>query len=106
MKKVYEARDLIEAQMLKDYLETYGFECIIKGDLLLGGIGELPADSYPSIWLIHEEDYERVRERVRNFEQDRKDDQMFDNVWYCASCGEVIEAQFTQCWNCGAIRSR
>jgi DNA-directed RNA polymerase subunit RPC12/RpoP len=24
-----------------------------------------------------------------------------DKPWQCPSCGEKIEAQFTQCWKCG-----
>ena len=24
--------------------------------------------------------------------------------WRCAQCGESLEGQFTECWNCGASR--
>jgi hypothetical protein len=24
--------------------------------------------------------------------------------WTCAKCGEVLEPQFSQCWNCGSPR--
>ena len=27
-------------------------------------------------------------------------------LWKCPQCGEDIEGQFTQCWNCNAVRDR
>ncbi|MHC4331384.1 MAG: DUF7577 domain-containing protein, partial [Planctomycetota bacterium] len=28
-----------------------------------------------------------------------------DTPWTCPNCGEEVEAQFTNCWKCGANRS-
>lgn len=106
MKQVYTASDLVSAQMVKDYLESFGIESYVQGDLLIGAIGEIPANSYPTVWIMHDEDYERAEERVKNYEAQRPDDQIYDSVWKCLKCNELIEAQFTCCWNCGAERDK
>ena len=43
MLRIYEPRDLMEAQMLVGMLETEGIEARVVGSDLLGAIGELPA---------------------------------------------------------------
>jgi len=104
MKQVYSAGSLIDAQIVKDHLMSLNIECIIKGELLLGAIGEIPADTNPTVWVIDERDYDLALEKIKNFESDRTMDQMHFNVWKCCKCNELIEPQFTQCWNCGATR--
>lgn len=104
MKQVYTASDLIGAQMMKDYLTSFGIETFVQGDLLIGAIGEIPANSYPTVWILNDNDFERAEERVQNYEAKRPDDQIHNNVWKCLSCNELIEAQFTTCWQCGADR--
>lgn len=104
MKQVYIASDLVGAQVLKDYLVSYGIEAFVQGDLLAGAAGELPANNYPSVWILNDEDFERAEQRVKNFEASRADDQVFDSVWKCLSCDELIDPQFTCCWRCGEER--
>ena len=29
---------------------------------------------------------------------------MSEGVWRCGSCGETLEATFTECWSCGYVR--
>jgi len=106
MKQVYEASDLVNAQMLKDYLVSFGIEAIVKGELLVGAIGEIPADSYPTVWIVNENDLEKAKLRIKNFESQAPDDQMYNSVWKCMDCDELIDAQFTQCWKCGSERKR
>lgn len=103
MKQVYAAPDLITAQMFKDYLQMFNVDCIIKGDMLIGAIGEIPADTYPTVWVCDESDFDRARNLVKQFEENQG--QVYDNVWKCEDCDELIDAQFTQCWKCGKERS-
>jgi hypothetical protein len=104
MKQVYIAPDIVGAQMMKDYLVSFGIESFVQGDLLIGAIGEIPTNSYPTVWVLNDADIERAEERVRNFESQQQDDQVYSNVWKCIACDELIEAQFTHCWNCGRER--
>ena len=104
MKQVYSSPDMVSAQMVKDYLVAYGIEAFVQGDLLIGGVGELPANNYISVWVINDVDFERAEIRVQNYESLRKDDQVYDSVWKCIGCNELIDAQFTGCWKCGGER--
>lgn len=43
MKIIYQAENLIDAQLVKDVLAREGIPAFISGQYLLGGVGELPA---------------------------------------------------------------
>jgi hypothetical protein len=58
-------------------------------------------DTLPSIW-VPEEDRARARELI---ERALKETPAPDDDWICAGCGEAIEGQFTECWQCGAARA-
>ncbi|HFE38594.1 MAG TPA: DUF2007 domain-containing protein [Gammaproteobacteria bacterium] len=104
MKRVYSASNLFSAQIIKDYLQALGIDAFVQGELLMGAIGEIPADTYPSVWISNDEDYEVAKEQIKLYETQNTKDQVYRNVWKCISCDELMEAQFTQCWKCGAIR--
>lgn len=105
MKQVYLAADALDARMCKDYLEANHIQAIIKGEFLSGAAGELPVNTYPSVWVIDDEDYDLALSKVRIYESREPKDQIHHSPWVCSQCGESIEAQFTQCWRCGAERS-
>jgi len=104
MKQVYIAEDNISAQMVKDYLASRHIDSIIKGEMLIGAIGELPANSFPTVWVTDENDYDKAVDFIKSYEAGFVDEQVFDNVWKCGNCDELIDAQFTQCWKCGQER--
>ncbi len=104
MKRVYTARNLIEAQLLKDYLQSAGIEVYLQGEALTGAIGELPADVTPSLWLRSDRDEPLAKKLIASFNQPREQDLPFHDPWQCPQCGEAIEAQFSQCWRCGQQR--
>jgi len=106
MKQVYIAEDNITAQMMMDYLASRHIKSIIKGELLLGAVGEIPANTFPTVWIIYDEDYEQALQLVKIYEGGLSNEQLFNNVWRCEICGELIDAQFTQCWKCGEERVR
>jgi len=41
MKELYQARDPVEAQLLKDFLASYHIETVTQGEYLTGAAGEL-----------------------------------------------------------------
>lgn len=104
MKQVYAAANAADAQMCKDYLEAIGIPAIVKGEFLSGAAGELPANTYPTVWVVEDRDFELALKKVRMYESSSPEDQMFDTSWACPDCGESIDAQFTQCWKCGHER--
>ncbi len=104
MKQVYSAQDLIEAQFLKDFMLENRIEVIIKGEILLGAIGEIPANTSPTIWVLNDDEYDRACELVGVFESGDKTLSSEASVWKCLDCDELIEPQFSQCWSCGKTR--
>jgi len=103
MKKLYEALDRIEAQMLKDELEGAGVEAVILGDYLAGAAGELPTNIWPAVWVVEDRDLARAEELLAGFIQ-RTQEKQQSGGWRCSVCGEWVDAGFDLCWNCASPR--
>lgn len=104
MRKLYEAADRVEAQMLKDYLQEHGVATVLLGDFLSGGAGELPANIFPSLWVVKEEQYHHGRWLIEAFEENRREQS--SATWRCTVCGESIDPGFEICWNCATPRMK
>ncbi|MFZ0790664.1 MAG: DUF2007 domain-containing protein [Chromatiaceae bacterium] len=103
MQRLYVARDRIEAQLIHDFLDGHLIRTVVLGDFLSGAVGELPADICPALWVIDDMDLERAREVLARFlapGASRPD----ARAWTCPACGELVEAGFDLCWNCGRAR--
>lgn len=101
MKKVYSADNMVMTGYIKSLLESSHIECMIKNQMLAGGIGEIPPlECWPEIWIMHDDDYNEAMEIVNSTAADRP---VTNTFWKC-SCGETIEGQFSACWSCGAER--
>jgi len=101
MHRLYQARDRIEAQFLRDFLDRHLVEAVVLGDFLSGAAGELPVDIYPSVWVLHDQDLTRAEELLARF-LDRGTGSV--SPWTCPGCGEQVEGGFDMCWNCGRPR--
>jgi hypothetical protein len=99
MREVYQAADRVEAQMLKDHLSQAGIATTIVGDHLSGAVGELPANIFPTLWVLDDSDLERATHLTAVF-FDRPP--VSGNAWQCTVCGESIDGGFEICWNCGS----
>jgi hypothetical protein len=104
MRQLYLARDRIEAQLLFDFLDRHLIRTAVLGDYLAGAAGELPADIYPSVWVIEDQDLERGRELLARFLTDCAAPSEC-GPWTCPACGEGVEVGFDLCWSCGRARS-
>jgi hypothetical protein len=103
MYPLYLARDRIEAEFLRDFLDRHLIDAVILGDYLSGATGELPANLFPTVWLIHNEDRERGRELLTGFLTETHPADPADG-WTCAHCGESVSGDFDLCWNCNGTR--
>ena len=72
MRCVYQARDGLEAHMVADLLQQVGVAARVQGDLLQGGVGELPAAGLVSVWVDNEEET-RAREVVEGYLREQPD---------------------------------
>ena len=99
-KTVYSAANISLVSIFKNILEGRGIKCWIKHEALLAGIGELPPiETWPQL-CVENDDYSEAK-RIVEEALAAKD---INIAWKCDSCGEVIEGQFTECWNCGKSR--
>ncbi len=101
MRPLYQAADRIEAQRLVDFLAQHDIEAVIVGDFLSGGIGDLPADIYPVVWLPDNRHWFMASRLLETF---LTPDPRADESWICPSCNERVEGSFEVCWNCGQER--
>ena len=104
MKSVYSARDAVDAHLVKTFLDEQGIESVVQGEALSNILGEIPVtrETLPSVW-VREEDYDRATEALAGFRADA-DAAKSGPSWTCPTCGETIEPQFSECWNCSARR--
>jgi len=55
MQPIYTASDIMEAHILKGFLEQRGIEAHVSGYYLQGGIGELPVGNQVQLWVAEED---------------------------------------------------
>lgn len=107
MIKVYTASTPAEAYILKGILESNGIASEVQGDQLFNLVGELPfsEETAPTVWVLDDSTCSKALRVVENY-RDNIDQQTNDpsRNWVCPSCGEVLEGQFTECWQCGESR--
>jgi hypothetical protein len=99
VKRIWSGSSLHDTTHFKNLLDQAGIGCMIKNRELGGALGDLPVlDCGPELWVLRDEDEPRaaalLRETVVNLERSAP-------PWRCARCGEVNEAQFAACFNCG-----
>ena len=100
MKELYQAKDPLEAQLLKDYLASYHIDTLIQGEYLTGAAGDLPALQFPLLWVTDDRDVERARQLIDHFFTQESG----SAPWHCTQCHEINEGQFQLCWHCGGAR--
>ena len=105
MKKVYLAKNLADAHLLKGLLAGDDIEAEVRGEFLYGVRGEIPItqDTCPSVWVTDDADYDRAMGLVSSFREGEPPNPDETGAWRC-SCGEENENQFTECWSCGKAR--
>ena len=67
MKRVYNAADIIEANIIKGMLEHNDIAAHVGGYYLQGGVGELPAAGNASVW-VEDEDVERAERIILQYD--------------------------------------
>lgn len=105
MSIVYRAKDPMEAHWLAGLLESQDISARVEGELTFGARGEAPLDgsTLPQI-VVDDEDAERAAEVIRDALSKKGSATAGAADWVCAACAESVEAQFTECWKCGAAR--
>ncbi len=55
MKRIYDANDILEANIVKGLLEQCGIEVYISGFYLQGGVGEIPVSDTAGVWVADDQ---------------------------------------------------
>jgi len=116
MVQIFTARNEMEAHFVQGLLEQEEIQSVIQGEALEGAWANLPLSdrALPSIWVNEPdvakaqpivEEYMR-REQVHAHEPETEDDkdEKVGPTWKCPKCGEEVEEQFDECWNCGTAK--
>ena len=83
MKKVYSARDITEAHLVRGLLEEHGIEAHVEGFYLQGGIGEIASMDFSNV-SVDDDDFERAQQIVQDYENNKFsiDEETFDSNQY------------------------
>jgi hypothetical protein len=108
MKKIYTARNPVDAHLLKGALEGEQIEAIVQGDFLWSARGEVPItpETCPSVWIVNDADYEEAIQTLEDFKSQEIAAPIQTGEWKCDNCDETNEGQFLECWQCGALRKK
>jgi len=102
VKRLYASADRLIVGHLAEALQAHGVRCLIRNHFLAGAAGELPVnETWPEIWVLDDHGLEAARELLRELLGDADDARR----WRC-DCGEVLDPQFIQCWQCGRLRTQ
>ena len=99
MKRVFSSFNRIAVHHARNVLAAEGIAAEIRNEYLSSAMGELPpAECQTELWVLRDRDVARAEEVLRRPPVSGPD-------WQCARCGEILAAQFSQCWKCNAYRS-
>ncbi|MBK8958001.1 MAG: DUF2007 domain-containing protein [Proteobacteria bacterium] len=102
VQRVYTSSDPVSAGLVLSVLEAAGIPCLLRNQYLTGALGELPVNEcWPQVWVLDEDDAPRARRLIADA---LPQDGASGEAWLCPDCGERLEPQFSQCWQCGALR--
>ena len=97
MKRIFSSHNLQLVHHLRNVLAGAEIDAVVRNEYLGSAMGQLPpAECEFELWLVSDADIERANELLRG--------QSGGQDWRC-SCGEMLGAQFTACWRCGASRA-
>ena len=105
MIEVYRAAHPAQAHLLRGLLEAEGIEAVVIGEFGFNVRGEAPMteETLPRVCVVNAADAERGRAIAVSFDAGGPGAGPAAS-WTCPQCGEAIEAQFGECWKCGASK--
>ncbi len=91
--------DILNAETIKSLLEENGVTAWLQRD---DGSDTIPGQTFVNgiKIMIHKEDKELAEDLLTKATADASS----NPPWKCQKCGEEIEGQFSDCWNCGAAK--
>jgi len=105
LKKVYEARNLAEAELVKGLLQAEEISGSVQEGALEAVFGEMAgnAETLPSVW-VNDSDFDSALTVVDDYKRGGPPAAQAGNDWICPRCGEKLQGQFSSCWKCNTGR--
>lgn len=98
MRRLAQAPNLAIATLWADALRSQGIAASVQREFLAAAAGQLPPDQcLPEIWVDDDATLPLAEQLLAELRQPPQ------RRWQCASCSEVVEGGFEQCWRCGAM---
>lgn len=102
MRLVFEHIDFTIVGHMQTLLEAGGIPTDLRNAGAAGLAGEVPyTQVYPELWVLDNADEDRARAIIQEYREQEAATPVGPD-WKCAACGETVEGQFAECWNCGA----
>jgi hypothetical protein len=109
VKQVFTATNPTEAQVVRSVLESRGIDAEVHGEDLWGALPAvaLTIDTPPTVWVVDDAQEQEALQIIEEYTAELAPPAPSapePASWRCAACGEQLEAQFDECWKCGARR--
>ena len=98
--KIYKASDENEAHFIKGLMGKYSIDINLLGEGLSIAIGELPLEVKQVDILVHENQFNKAKKIINNYEKELK--KQTNEKWKCIKCDNTNPESFEICWNCSA----
>lgn len=100
MRKIYTARDFIEAERIREFLHNRGIAAHLS-DAYTHSMQAINPMAFPAIWVDDAENEAAVRVLIGDFLASEYAGAGSGTAWRCAACAESNPGEFDLCWNCG-----
>lgn len=106
MSFVYTCKSTVEAKLILEILRQVNIKAISKEDSTRIGVHEVGIPYDATAIYVEEEDMESAIKTISEYFKASTASERAHQVqpWQCEKCSELIEPQFTACWNCGNDR--
>lgn len=93
----------MDARFVQGLLGREGIEADVEGE----DLPEPTGTALPTVW-VRDEDVARAEPIVQEYRRREvarhQAPETARETWTCPRCGEIVEEQFTNCWNCGSAK--
>lgn len=87
--------------IVQELLTREGIETKVFNEHTASALGEIPfMRAMPELWVLRNEDAPAAGAIVERFESGEVRSELPSEHWECPTCGQQIEGQFTECWQC------
>jgi hypothetical protein len=106
MKLILSGHNLADTYFLKGLLDAEGITSEVHNEFLNIGGDKIPSrpDTQLQLWIIDDSQFDQAINIVNRYEQGEDSIKFNKSSWHCPKCGELLEGQFTICWQCGSDR--